>query len=125
MSVLVDCSIWIQYLRGHDPDHRMDELIDEGLILTNDLILTELLPALMIRKQSKLLNLLRQILALPLHIDWEEIRQFQYICLRKGINKVGVPDLIIAQNAKNNDVPIFSGDRHFALMAKPLGFELF
>ena len=123
MSALVDSSVWIQYLRvGED---RLDWLIDEGLIYTNELILAELLPPLMIRRKSKLIRLLRDIPLLSLKIDWSEIEQWQCLCLQKGINKVGIPDLIIAQNAKQQDISIFSYDRHFAWMAKHLGFGLF
>lgn len=125
MSVLVDSSVWIQYLRGNGGDDRVDWLIDEGMIFTNELILAELLPPLIVRKQSKLVGLLRDIPKLPLLIDWHGIEQAQCACIQKGVNKVGIPDLIIAQNAKHNSIPVFSYDRHFVLMAKVLGFAVF
>jgi len=125
MSVLVDSSVWIDYLRGNATDDRLDWLIDEGMIHTNDLILAELLPPLIVQKKTKLVSLLRDIPILPLRIDWHGIEQAQCQCIIKGINKVGIPDLIIAQNAKQNNVPVFSYDGHFALMASPLDFEVY
>lgn len=125
MSVLVDSSVWIQYLRGNGDDDRIDWLIDEGLIYINELILAELLPPLIVRKQSKLVSLFRNIPKLPLLIDWLGIEQVQCACIKKGANKVGIPDLIIAQNAKQNNMPIFSYDRHFVFIAKVLECELF
>ncbi len=125
MSVLVDSSVWIQYLRGNGGDDRVDWLIDEGMICTNELILAELLPPLIVRKQFKLVGLLREIPKLPFIIDWPGIEQAQCACIRKGVNRVGIPDLIIAQNATQNSIPVLSYDRHFVLMAKVLEFELF
>lgn len=125
MSVLVDSSVWIQYLRGAGDDDRVDWLIDEGMIFTNELILAELLPPLIVRKQSRLVSLLRDIPKLSLRIDWLEIEQSQCACIKKGVNRVGIPDLIIAQNAKQHYVPVLSYDRHFELMAKHLDFALF
>ena len=45
--------------------------------------------------------------------------------MKKGINGVGIPDLLIAQNAIHNQCEIFSLDRHFALLEKPLKLKLF
>ena len=51
MTVLADSSIWVEYLRGRQKIETIDWLIDEGLLATNDLILSELLPILIIQKQ--------------------------------------------------------------------------
>ena len=42
----------------------------------------------------------------------------QITCLRSGINGVGIPDLLIAQNAIQHDVQLLARDRHFALLSK-------
>ena len=59
-----------------------------------------------------------------LETDWNGIRALQETCLRSGINKVGIPDLMIAQQAIQLGMPLFSLDRHFALMSKCLGLRL-
>jgi predicted nucleic acid-binding protein len=113
MPVLVDTSIWIEYLRSGSFSEKLDFFIDENLIVTNDLILAELVPFLRLRNQKKLISLFRHIKRLDLSIDWNQIIDYQYKCLKNGINGVGIPDLIIAQNAIQNDCEIFSRDNHF------------
>lgn len=126
MSVLVDSSVWVEYFRDKDQaDDRLDWLITEGLVATNALILAELIPPLMLRKHTALVSLLRAVPMLPLNIHWMGVMDDQVCCLRHGINKVGIPDLIIAQNARQNGVALFTHDKHFLLMAKHVGLELF
>jgi len=56
MSVLVDTSVWVEYFRCGNNSEKLDFLIDENLIVTNDLILAELIPFLKVRKQRRLTN---------------------------------------------------------------------
>ncbi len=125
MDVLVDTSIWIDYFRGGDNSKDLDFLIDENLILTNDLILAELIPYLKIKKQTKVINLLQEVNKASLNIRWDEIIEFQVKCLKGGANGVGIPDLIIAQNAKQNSCKVYSLDKHFRLINQVLKVELF
>ena len=113
MNVLIDSSVWIDYFRGTGEPDLVDPLIEENLIVTNDLILTELVPALHVRKQKRLVALLRAIKRYPIEIDWDDITQMQITCMGKGINGIGIPDLIITQNAIQNDLHLLSSDRHF------------
>ncbi len=124
MTVLVDTSIWIDYFRGGDNSQDMEFLIDENLIIINEIILAELIPYLKISKQIKVIKLLYEITRNPLNIDWEEIIEFQLKCLKSGANGVGIPDLIIAQNAKQNKCKIYSLDKHFRLLNKILKVNL-
>lgn len=125
MPVLVDTSVWIQYFRNDSGDDNLDYLIDENLVVTNDLILAELVPFLKAKRQYKLIRLLNEISRLPLLIDWEGIIDYQYKCIKNGINGVGIPDLIIAQNASQNNCEIYSFDRHFHMMGEVLKIRLF
>jgi predicted nucleic acid-binding protein len=124
MSVLVDTSIWVKYFRNGNNLKRLDLLIDENLVVTNDLILAELLPFLKIRKQRKIVDLLNNVNKLPLRIKWDEIIDYQVKCLKKGVNGVGIPDLIIAQNAKQNDCEIYSTDKHFKLLKNIISIKI-
>ena len=124
MTVLVDTSIWIDYFRGGENSADMEFLIDENLIITNDIILAELVPYLKIKKQTKVIDLLYEVTQIPLEIHWEEIIEFQLKCLKSGANGVGIPDLIIAQNAKQNNCTIYSLDKHFRLLNKVLKVNL-
>ena len=124
MQVLVDSSVWVDYFRGGGNSDALDTLIDENLVVINDLILSELLPFMMVRNQRKLIGLLKSIRNAPLNIVWEQITDFQYRCLRKGINGIGIPDLIIAQNAIQNHCEIFSLYSHFRMMRKAIKLNL-
>lgn len=47
------------------------------------------------------------------------------MCLRKGINGIGIPDLLIAQNAMQGNMRLLSNDKHFRLISKHTGLKLF
>ncbi len=118
MNVLVDSSVWIDYFRDRGPTDTLDLLIEEGFVVINDLILAELMPPLMLKKAHGLIALLREIQRQPMNIDWNEIVQYQTLCLRKGINGVGIPDLLILQNAVQGALPLMTMDKHFSLLAR-------
>ncbi len=120
MSILVDTSIWIEYFRNGNNFEKLDEFIDENIVVTNDLILSELIPFLRLGNQRKLIALLQQVRKLPLVVNWEQLSDYQYQCLKIGINGIGIPDLIIGQNALQNHCAVYSLDNHFKFLAKIL-----
>ena len=124
MSVLVDTSIWIEYFRTGNNSEKLDFLIDENLIVINDLILAELTPPLRVRNQRKIVKLLYNINKLELSINWNQLIEFQFKCLKNGLNGIGIPDLIVAQNAKQNHCEIYSLDSHFKLMKDIIRLQL-
>ncbi len=124
MSVLVDTSVWIEYFRKGINSEKLDFLIDENLLVINDLILAELVPFLKIQNKRNIINVLYKIKKLNLSINWDQIIDYQYKCLKNGLNGVGIPDQIIAQNAKQNHCEIYSLDNHFSLMKDFLNFQV-
>ena len=124
MSVLVDTSVWVEYFRYGKNLGKLDLIIDENRVVTNDLILAELVPFLKARNQIKIILLLHSINKLRLNINWEQIIELQYECLKSGLNGVGIPDLIIAQNAKQNRCEIYSLDNHFQLIKDIIKIDL-
>ena len=125
MSILVDSSIWIDYFRDGGRADALELLIEENLVIINDLILAELIPPLKIRKRKELIALLNTIKRRIIAVDWEEIIDFQTTCLTNGINGVGIPDLIIAQNALQGGMRLMSADKHLRLLAKYIGLEMY
>ncbi len=126
MEVLVDTSIKIDYFRSGDKSDKLDILIDENLVVINDLILTELLPLFIIRKERKVVKLLKNIKNNTMHPDWDDIIDYQVSCLKSGTTGIGIPDLLIAQNSIQNNVPVYSIDKHFKFMYKAnIGIELY
>jgi len=124
VPVLVDTSVWIDYFRSGDHSGKLDFLIDENLLVINDLILAELVPFLIVRNQKRLINLLTEVPLLSLSINWDQVVDFQVKCLKNGLNGIGIPDLIIAQNALQNRCELFSLDCHFRLMQDILKVRL-
>ena len=124
MPVIVDTSIWIDYFSTGNNSEKLDFFIDENLIVINDLILAELVPYLRGCNQRKIVNLLYHIGKLELSINWDQIIGFQFKCLKSGVNGIGIPDLIIAQNAKQHHCEIYSLDTHFKLMKDILRLQL-
>ncbi|HAQ62603.1 TPA: PIN domain nuclease [Candidatus Delongbacteria bacterium] len=124
MAVLADTSVWIDYFQGGENSGLMDQLIDENITVTNDIILAELLPYLMLKQQNKVIYLLKEISKIELKPDWNEIIEIQHKCLQNGINGIGIPDLIIAQNAKQNGAQLYTLEKHFGLLTEIAGIEI-
>lgn len=122
--ILVDTSVWIDFLKDGG-SAKLEELIIEDLVVTNEIILTELIPLLQKQRQKKLIESLSAINKIPLSINWEGIRMLQLTNLKNGINKVGLPDLLITQQAIQNKITLWSKDKHFRLMNQDMKFDLF
>ena len=124
-NILVDSSVWIEYFRGKKEAAVLDELIDRNQLCINNLILSELIPFLRIKKENALIKILMTVKNINIKIDWEEIIDFQEINLRNGLNKIGIADLIIVQNVRDNDLRLYSLDKHFEMMSKYIEFDRF
>ena len=128
-QILVDTSVWIDFFRdGSSPYGKVvDALLEQEMVCTTPLIKAEIVPSARSKKEFN--YLLDYFGALPLLEDppslWEDIMHAQFTLKRKGLHGVGIPDLMIAISAKTHDREIFSKDRHFALMEKPLKLKLF
>ncbi len=77
------------------------------------------------RRQRKLISLLKEVARRPVDVDWDDIVQLQITCLRNGINKVGIPDLIIAQHAIRNGLELLSRDKHFSQLSQHVPLLLY
>ena len=125
MNILVDSSVWIDYFRGGNDSEILNKFIDENLICTNELILAEIIPHLRIKKQNRIIELFNEISKIPLNINWTKIIDYQTVCLTNGINKVGIPDLIIVDNVYENNIILFSLDKHFQLISNYIDIKLY
>ena len=125
MNNIIDSSAWIEYFKGNQKYYFITDLIYSNAICTNDIILTELLPSIIHRKENNLAELLSRLTKTTLLIDWQEIRNIQILNLRHGNNNVGISDIIIAQNCIQNNLRLISNDKHFISMAKYMPLELY
>ncbi len=122
-KILVDSSVWIAFFRTGQQS-MLEEFIREDLVYTNELILTELLPAINHLGHNDAAIALQNVECIPLNIEWPLIRKYQEMNLKNGINKVGIPDLIIMQQAITEKLTLLSLDKHFQLMHNHFSFDL-
>jgi predicted nucleic acid-binding protein len=122
--ILVDSSVWIGYLRSGENSDLLQILINLDLVCTNEIILSELIPVLQHSNQTVLIESLKALPCIPHTIFWEGIRALQLLNLQNGINNVGLPDLMIAQQCINDNIELWSLDKHFRLMATHTSLKL-
>ena len=122
-GVLVDSSVWIDFFKNAE-EQKLTELLEADLVCTNQLILTELLPVLLKNNHHGAVEGLLAIPVVPLEIDWLILQTMQLKNLDHGINKVGIPDLIILQQVIEKKLTFFSYGKHFKLMSQCFAFEL-
>ena len=125
MNNLVDTSAWIEYFRGNRKFSFINRLIEANVICTNDIILTELLPSIVQKREHSLANILNNVKKYPLLIDWQEIRAIQLLNLKHGNNNIGISDIIIAQNCIQSRLKLITYDKHFVAMAKYTPLKIF
>ncbi len=122
MDVLVDSSVWVSFFRGRKGEEKiasaLDYLLSGDEAVIDEIVKTEVMPMMVAHHEDA--TLMDAVRTIPLQIDWKAVRDLQVNCLRKGINKVGVCDLILALNAVQAGVPLFSLDRHFELIKNVL-----
>jgi len=124
MNNLVDSSAWIEYFKGNKKYSFISNLILTNTVCTNDIILSELLPSIIYRKEYQLADLLDSINKYRLAVDWHGIRSIQLLNLKHGNNNIGVADIIIVQNCMQNRLKLIAHDRHFEAMSEYIPLEL-
>ena len=124
MSYIVDSCVWIDFFSKKSHFNAISELLLKDEIYTNSIILAELRPSAMVSKQKKFIDCISALEEIPLNINWKEIEEIQYHCIKNGINKVGLLDIAIAQNAKQNGIAVFSTDKHMNFLSNLMNFDL-
>ncbi len=107
---LVDTSVWIDYFKGGEKSKLQNYFIEQGLVYINDIILTELIPGLIHHKKVELKDGLYALDILELDIYWDGIIELQIGNFKNGLNKMGISDLIIAQQCLDYNIELWSLD---------------
>jgi predicted nucleic acid-binding protein len=121
---IIDSSAWIEYFKGNREFLFITDLIYNNSICINDIILTELLPSIIHKNERHLADIINNVKKYDLIIDWDEIRRFQLLNIKKGNNNIGISDLIIVQNCIQNNLKLIHYDKHFTAMSKYIKFEV-
>ena len=124
-NIVIDSSAWIEYFKGNQKYYFIKELIFNNTICTNDIILTELLPSIIHKKENNLAELLNSMTKYVLSINWQEIRNIQILNLKHGNNNIGISDIIIVQNCLQNNLKLIANDKHFVAMSKYIQIEIY
>lgn len=124
-KVIVDSSIWIDFFKRGIHTDKIRDISENTILCVNDIVLTEVVPGLLHFKETKAASYLKNQYYLPLSIEKDELIKLQLKMIKAGINKVGVADLIILQNALQNSAVIASIDKHFKLMCPVVGVKIF
>ena len=123
MGYIVDSNIWIEFFNRRNYFDSVSGLLNDNKAYINGIILAELIPSSRAKREEEFIECLYGIELLELYIDWDEIIEMQYCCIKNGINKLGLLDIAIAQNAKQNNAGIFTLDRHMILLCNLIGVE--
>jgi len=124
MNNLVDTSAWIEYFKGNKKYAFLSNLILTNTICTNDIVLSELLPSIIYRREDQLADLLDSLNKYRLTVDWQEVRDIQLLNIKHGNNNIGVADIIIAQNCMQNNLKLIAHDKQFEAMSKYITLKL-
>lgn len=123
MTVLVDTSVWIEYLRGSEGLVRdaFVRLLNDGDVGTTDAVLLEVLVG---PTGDDAANRLADLLALGtlLHqespVDAEAGAAIYRACRRSGFTPRSLLDCVIAAVAIRHDVPLLHRDQDFDVIAR-------
>lgn len=123
MTVLVDTSVWIGFLRGGTGPEidRLTEAIRDRTVATTDVVLLEVLSgttdegeARRLRRMLAGAELLRQVSPL----DAEQAGALYRACRRGGETPRSLNDCVVAAVAVRHDVPLLHRDRDFVVLAR-------
>lgn len=123
MSVLVDTSVWIAYLRGAGgPEvELLTALIRGGKAATTDVVLVEVLVGTTDEEHAARLRRLlagAQLLRQESPADAERAAGLFRACRRAGQTPRSINDCIVAAVALRHDIPVLHRGRDFTVLAK-------
>ena len=123
MSVMIDSSAWVEFLRGTANAHNegVRRLVRTGAAATCDPVMLEVLAgARDERHAEELASLLDSCTSLPQErgSDVEEAASMYRTCRRFGETPRVLSDCLIAAIAVRHDVPVLHRDRDFDVLAR-------
>lgn len=127
MTVLVDTSAWVEFLRdtGSPACQRVDGLLGSQEIATCHPVRMEVLAGALDESHlASLRRLLARAVLLPtLPADFEQAASLYRICRRRGATVRRLIDCLIAAHALRAGVPILHADADFDVLARNVGLR--
>ncbi len=130
MTVLVDTSAWVEYLRGTGSRHNVwvrEAIVREDPLGWTDPILYELTAG--VRRAERAIELRALLLRGPLLAvmgiqDWEDAARLYRTARARGITVRSTVDCLIAAVALRTASPVLALDRDFAALAEVSDLQL-
>jgi predicted nucleic acid-binding protein len=125
-DVLVDSSVWIDFLRGRpDAVRRVDPLLADGRAATTGTITAEVTSGARTRATfDELTTLFTALPTLPEpERAWRRIAEVRFTLARQGVH-AHLIDLLIALTAADAAHRLLTRDRDFAVIASAVGVDL-
>jgi predicted nucleic acid-binding protein len=126
--VLVDTSVWIAFFREKTSAaaKTLDGLLEEGAVGICGLIEAELIPGIRQDDRERVRSLIASLPRFEINpATWSEVVRIQESALKRGLGPFSIPDLILASLALQNNLPLFSLDRHFVALSRLTGLRLY
>ncbi len=130
MSVLVDTSAWVEYLRGTGSPHNVwirEAIAEERPLGWTDPVVYELTAGA--RTSERALELRGLLMRGPMHPvaglqDWEDAATLYRSARTRGLTVRSSIDCLISAVALRTDNPILAVDRDFEVLAQVSDLEL-
>lgn len=128
MSILVDTSVWIDFLKGLDAPHvgLLSRALSTHQILLPDVALAEILVGVKSEKiaaqiehelkEFTVINIAGRALAVSAARNYRQLRS-------KGVTIRSTIDLLIGAWCIEKDIPLLHNDRDYAFMEEHLGLR--
>ena len=127
-SVLVDTSVWIEYLQHKNQSviSSVNLLLDQKLVTTCKTVQGELLPYFADENQFLKYHLIFACMTLcdERLLDWDAIVHYAFLLRKKGVTGFGIADLMIAQLSIQYDCYIFTLDGDFENLGAVMPIKL-
>jgi predicted nucleic acid-binding protein len=127
--IFVDSSVWIDYFNGRitKQTNLLDAFLEDELIVTGDIILTEVLQGFQddrdFIKAGKLFDSLYFMPMLGRELAVKSAENYRKL-KKKGVTARKTIDVIIATFCIENDLPLLHSDRDFKIMEKHLALKV-
>jgi predicted nucleic acid-binding protein len=117
-GIVVDTSVWIDYLAGTDIP-LLDDSLKQGAVMLPPVVVAELVSgAHRPRELAALIGFLEELpLCDSLRDHWIRVGELRRCCREKGLS-VSTPDAHVAQCALDADAQLLSRDRVFSEIAR-------
>lgn len=117
--VLVDTSVFVDYLRGNEPDDSFSVLVAADTVVLSQMVKLELMAGVSKRDLKPLAELFSGLRQLESFASFTEIEKVMLGAKGSGLYG-GIPDLMILADARRSKAKLYSRDQKLLKLARKL-----